>query len=207
VIVKDGTMRCVLRWVLALLVVAAASGVFVAVAQEPSGSVLADCVRLLPADRPIPTGPDALALRIIQPTTDVVYGRTVTITIQSSNFDIPAEGRHWHLWINGQLQGMVYQPTAVIDLEPGTYQICASLGNTDHADLGMPDGISLRVETALAGTPTATLAVAREQAQVQPEPGIGLGQILVLVAGGLLAAVGGWWLGSRLPKRKSMPRK
>lgn len=200
-------MRCVLRWVLALLVVAAASGVFVAVAQEPSGSVLADCVRLLPADRPIPTGPDAPALRIIQPTTDVVYGRTVTITIQSSNFDIPAEGRHWHLWINGQLQGMVYQPTAVIDLEPGTYQICASLGNTDHADLGMPDGISLRVETALAGTPTATLAVAREQAQVQPEPGIGLGQILVLVAGGLLAAVGGWWLGSRLPKRKSMPRK
>jgi hypothetical protein len=192
---------------LALLIGAAASGVFVAVAQEPSGLALADCVKLLPADRPIPTGPDAPALRIIQPTADVVYGRTVTITIQASNFDIPAEGRHWHLWINGQLQGMVYQPTAVIDLEPGMYQICASLGNTDHSDLGMPDGISLRVETALAGTPTATLGAAREQAQVQPEPGIGLGQIVVLVTGGLLAAVGGWWLGARLPKRKSMPRK
>ncbi|MBL8155742.1 MAG: hypothetical protein JNM70_16280 [Anaerolineae bacterium] len=201
-------MRRMLQWALALLIGAAAGGVFMAAAQEPSGSVLADCVKLLPADRPIPTGPDAPALRIIQPTTEVVYGRTVTITIQSSHFDIPAEGRHWHLWVNGQLQGMVYQPAAVIDLEPGTYQICASLGNTDHADLGMPDGISLRVEAALAGTPTATLGVAREQAQVQPEPGIGLGQILVLVAGGLLAAVGGWWLGSRLPKqRKSTLRK
>lgn len=199
-------MRCVMRWALTLLLGATACGVFMAAAQEPSGSALADCVKLLPADRPIPTGPDAPGLRIIQPTTEVVYGRTVTITIQASNFDIPAEGRHWHLWINGQLQGMVYQPTAVIDLEPGTYRLCASLGNTDHADLGMPDGISLRVEAALAGTPTATLAVAREQAQVQPEPGIGLGQILVLAAGGLLAAAGGWWLGSRLGKRKSAGR-
>ncbi len=196
------------RWIVTMLMGGAILfGSLAVLAQEPSGSVLADCVKLLPADRPIPTGPDAPALRIIQPTTEVVYGRTVTITVQASNFDIPAEGRHWHLWINGQLQGMVYQPTAVIDLEPGTYQICASLGNTDHADLGMPDGISLRVEAALAGTPTATLAVAREQAQVQPEPGIGLGQILVLAAGGLLAAVGGWWLGSRLPKSKSVGRR
>lgn len=166
-------------------------------------SVVAECAGLLPADRPMPGGSDAPTVRIVQPTVDTAYGSAVTIAIQTDNFDLNVEGRHWHLWVNGQLQGMVYQPTAIIDLAPGNYTICASLGNTDHADIGMPAGKRITVEQAQVGTPTPTLSIAREQAQVQPETtGPSTGQILLLIAGGLLAAVGGWWIGARMTRRK-----
>jgi hypothetical protein len=169
---------------------------------EDTSNVLADCIKLLPSDRPIESGANAPSVRIVQPTTDVVYGSAVTIQIQTKNFDVNSNGQHWHLWVNGTLTGMVYQPNAVIDLAPGDYTICASLGNNQHADIGMPDGIHLKVEAAQVGTPTATLAVDRAAAQVQPEGQIGGGQIALLVGGGLLAAVGGWWIGNRMPKGK-----
>jgi hypothetical protein len=165
-------------------------------------NVLGDCTRLLAADRPIETGPTAPTVRIVQPTSDVVYGSTVTIQIQTNNYDVNQNGQHWHLWVNGVLSGMVYQPTAIIDLTPGTYTICASLGTNQHADIGMPDGIRLTVKPAQAGIPTATLVVDRAAAQVQPEGQIGAAQIALLVGGGLLAAVGGWWFGNRIPKGK-----
>ena len=174
-----------------------------ATATPDASTLVADCARLLPADRPMPTGADAPSIRITQPTTSVVYGQTVTIAIDTTNFDINAEGRHWHLWINGQLTGMVYQPTAIIDLTPGTYQICATLGDNNHVDIGMPAAIEITVQAAAAGTPTATLAVAREAAQVQQE-GVSAGQIAMIIGGGLLAAVGGWWLGKRMPKSSKL---
>lgn len=169
---------------------------------EPE-SVVDECARLLPPDRPMPGGSDAPVVRLVQPVSEVVYGSAVTIAIETDNFDVNAEGRHWHLWVNGQLQGMVYQPTAIIDLAPGTYTICASLGNTDHADIGKPAGMRITVESAQVGVPTPTLAVAREQAQVQPEAsGPSTGQILLLIGGGLLAAIGGWWFGARMTGQK-----
>lgn len=168
---------------------------------EPD-TTLADCTRLLAADRPILTGADAPTIELTSPTVGTIYGSAVTVKIQANNFDVTSEGRHWHLWVNGQLYGMVYQPTAIIDLTPGTYTLCVSLGNTQHADIGMPDGVRVTVEQPLFGTPTATLTVDRAAAQVQPEGTVGTGQIAILVVGGLLAAVGGWWLGNRMPKRK-----
>lgn len=168
-----------------------------------SGNVLADCIRLLPADRPNESGANAPSVRIVQPATDVVYGSAVTVSIQTNNYEVTDKtGQHWHLWVNGQLQGMVYQPTAVIDLAPGTYTLCVSLGNSQHADIGMPDGIRVTVAEAQAGTPTATVAVDRATARVQPEGQVSSSQILLLVGGGLLAAVGGWWMGNRIPKAK-----
>ncbi len=171
-------------------------------ATADDSNVLADCTRLLAADRPIETGANAPTVRIVQPTIDVVYGSTVTIQIQTNNYDVNANGQHWHLWVNGALNGMVYQPTAIIDLTPGTYTLCASLGNSQHADIGMPDGIRITVKPAQAGIATATLAVDRSAAKVQPEGQISSGQIILLVVGGLLAAVGGWWFGNRMPKGK-----
>jgi hypothetical protein len=169
-----------------------------------SESVIAECASLLAADRPMPDGSDAPAVRLIQPSSEVIYGSAVTIAIETNNFDVTSEGRHWHLWVNGQLQGMVYQPTAIIDLAPGIYTICASLGNTNHADIGMPAGMRITVEQPQVGTPTPTLLIAPEQAQVQPEAsGPSGAQILLLVGGGLLAAVGGWWLGARMTGRKT----
>lgn len=165
--------------------------------------IAAECEKPLAADRPQPTGADAPTISIVQPVTEsVIYGSAVSIRIETQNFDVTGEGRHWHLWVNGQLQGMVYQPDAIIDLKPGTYLICASLGNTDHADLGEPSGVMITVSEAAAGTPIPTLAVARDRAVVQAEPGLGAAQIALVVGLGLIAAFGGWWLGARLPKGK-----
>src|SRR4051794_37910135 len=66
-------------------------------AATDSGNVLADCIKLLPADRPVESGANAPSLRIVQPTTDVVYGSAVSIQIQTKNFDVNADGQHWHL--------------------------------------------------------------------------------------------------------------
>lgn len=179
------------------------AGVLPLAAQD--AALLDECLRLLPADRPQPTGADAPTLRFVAPTTPQVIGTAVLLTIETTHFDIPAEGRHWHLWVNGQLQGMVYQPDAIIDLKPGEYVICASLGNTDHADIGTPAGLRLTVQAAAPGA-APTLPVAREAAVVQAEPTLGAGQIALLVVGALVAAFGGWWMGARLGKRKAIAR-
>jgi hypothetical protein len=171
-------------------------------AQNTATDVLAECTALLPADRPIPTGTDAPSIRLTAP----VAGETLTagqiaFSVETINFNLNDEARHWHLWINGQVQGMVYQPTGIIRLAPGTYTICASLGNTDHADIGIPDGLRITVVAAQAGTPTPTLPVAPEAAPVvpeQPQPT----QIILLIGAALVAAVGGWWAGSRLGKKR-----
>lgn len=178
-----------------------------ALAQIPTSTpdtsnLIDECARLLAPDRPIATGADAPTIELVSPTAGTIYGTAVTVNIKANNYDVTTEGRHWHLWVNGQLQGMVYQPTAIIDLDPGTYTLCVSLGNTQHADIGMPAGVRVTVEQPLAGTPTATLTVDRAAAQVQPEGTVGAGQVAILVIGGLLAAVGGWWLGNRMPKGK-----
>ena len=182
-----------LRFVFLLLLIVV-SGILPLHAQTTTpADIIAACAALLPPDRPL-----SLTLRLVQPVAGIHYGTAVNVRIEATNFDVTTEGRHWHLWVNGQLQGMVYQPDAIIDLEPGTYTLCVSLGNTDHADIAMPDGVVITVERPLAGTPTAVLTVSREQAQIQPEPVIEPAQLMLLIGGGLLAA-----FGTRLGKRKS----
>ncbi|MBN8620224.1 MAG: hypothetical protein J0L63_15045 [Anaerolineae bacterium] len=192
-----------LRFVFLLLLIVV-SGILPLHAQTTTpADIIAACAALLPPDRPLSLNGVTPTLRLVQPVAGVHYGTAVNVRIEATNFDVTTEGRHWHLWVNGQLQGMVYQPDAIIDLEPGTYTLCVSLGNTDHADIAMPDGVVITVERPLAGTPTAVLTVSREQAQIQPEPVIEPAQLMLLIGGGLLAAFGGWWLGTRLGKRKS----
>lgn len=198
-------MFVISRWMIIVMLVVSVTAVLAQDTATPAASgVAAECAKLLPAERPIQTGASAPEIRIAQPSGGALYGTAVTIAIETTHFDINQEGHHWHLWINGQLQGMVYQPTAIIDLAPGTYLICASMGNTDHADIGMPAGVEVKVMAAAAGTPTATLPVAREAAQVQPEGNLSAGQVILLVGGGLAAAVGGWWMGSRMGKKKKV---
>jgi hypothetical protein len=173
------------------------------VAQPSDSSVIEQCSALLPADRPMPTGADAPTITFTSPADgDVIYGDQAIVSIQTDNFDLNVEGRHWHLWVDGTLMGMVYQDSAIIDLTPGTHVLCASIGNTDHADLGIPAGLTLTVQQPVAGTPTAAFNVSPEVGRVIPEPDITPTQILLIAGLGLVAAIGGWWLGSRLPKRR-----
>ena len=161
------------------------------------------CEDLVAADRPRFSGLNAPTIRIVTPTDgDTLYGSSFTISVDIQNFDImTTDGRHWHLWVNGQLAGMVYQKDVTLDLAPGINQICASLGDGNHADLGEPAGVTVTVYQAAAGTPTTPPSAPAGTGGVISE-NISPVQIALIVGIGLVAAVGGWWMGSRLPKQK-----
>jgi hypothetical protein len=144
---------------------------------------------------------DAPSIQIVEPAdSGVVYGSQLAVTVQTDNFEINSDGNHWHIWVDGQLQMMLYGPTAVINVAPGTHEVCAIMSDANHVDLGSPAGIRLTVAQPASGTPTTTPAIAPEVAATYSQSdGSGISPLL-LVAFGLLAAVGGWWLGTRLPK-------
>jgi len=173
-------------------------------AQTAMPTIIEQCEKLLAPDRPTFSGPNAPSIRITSPTDGSdFYGSSVTISVDIQNFDMnTTDGRHWHLWVNGQLQGMVYQKDVTIDLTPGTYQLCATLGDANHADVGEPSGVNFTVHEAAAGTPTTPASFPSGTGNLIPETGITPGQIALVIILGLAAAVGGWWFGSRLPKRR-----
>lgn len=187
-----------------IVLVAVVFQIFPAWAQTMPAPVTTSCEDLLPPDRPMFEGPNAPTIRFDSPSSGDVFGSVVTISVGIENFDLTTtDARHWHLWVNGQLQGMVYQTSTIIDLVPGMYQLCASLGNTDHADIGEPAEAVITVYTAAAGTPTsAPAAPPQSVGELIAEPDVTPGQIALIVGIGLVAAIGGWWLGSRLPKAK-----
>jgi hypothetical protein len=167
--------------------------------------VVERCRQLMSPDAQTFTGPDAPSIRIVQPAPDdTVYGDQLSVTVTTRNFELEPEKRHWHLWVNGQLQQMVYGPTAIINLAPGTHEICALMGDANHFDLGTPDGIMVTIAAAASGTPTATLAVAPEVAATYsaPESQPSALMLIGIAVVGLIAAGAGWYIGARLPKRR-----
>jgi hypothetical protein len=173
------------------------------IAAQTSTPITTSCEALLAPDRPHFSGPNAPTIHIVTPTDgSTLYGSSFTVSVDIQNFDIqPDNGRHWHLWVNGALAGMVYQKDVTIDLQPGTNQICATLGDADHADVDEPTSVTVTVYQAAAGTPTTPPSAPAGTGGVISE-NISPVQIALIVGIGLLAAVGGWWMGSRLPKAK-----
>lgn len=101
---------------------------------------------------------------------------------------------------------MVYEPATVLDLAPGTYRLCAILGNAEHMEFGSPDGIMLTVEEPAPGEPTTAAPVSvsgtTPSAPLPEERGLSKTNLIVIVIGGLAAVIGGWWLGARISKRR-----
>lgn len=167
--------------------------------------VVQHCQQLMNLTSPVETGPDAPSIRIVKPLgSDVVYGSQVSVSVETQNFELNADGQHWHIWVDGQLVMMVYGPTALIDVAPGAHEICAIMGDANHADLGIPAGIAVSVALPGAGTPTSTPLVSADTAASysSPEPDDTLSNLILIFVLGLVAAVAGWRLGARLPKRR-----
>lgn len=183
----------------ALLVIAA---VFAAVmpAAAQGEDVDEACRALMTMGMDMAMGEDTPAVRIVAPAAgDTIYGESVTVKIEAENFEI-AQGAHWHVWVDGELRGMVYDDTTWLKLEPGTHTICAILGDAEHMELGEPGGVIVTVAEAAAGTPTSVPVDANASAP-QAEPGAPNPITLVgIIVAGVLAAVAGWFVGTRLPK-------
>jgi hypothetical protein len=189
-------------------------------------TILEDCSSTLPADRPIPTGPDAPSIRIISPASGTIIQSDeakfadVTFTVEITNFDMPEsgsadEGNHWHLWLNNSVWGMYVEPNGFNGIPYGKWRICASIGDADHVDIGMPDAIYLIVEKGADGqgtvtiaptpsiiaatlTPTTTQSDSPPNSSTAPDPAIATTGIVIL---GIVAVGTGLWLGVRRGNR------
>jgi hypothetical protein len=192
------------RWVGVFVALALSVGALRSVAADHLGTPIpwvdGDCRSLVTSVQfPVPDPP---AVRIVAPQDGAtLFGDSVTVRVETDNFSL-AEGRHWHVWVDGVLQGMIYEDAAQVTVPPGEHRICAILGDPEHMDIGVPAGVNVTMMTAGAGTPvtaqeTGIAAPLPEQQTLSP---VALVSIVVL---GVAAAFGGWFLGRRLPGRKT----
>ena len=179
-----------------------------AFAQTPTpnpATLIEDCARNLPPDRPMPTGPNAPRIKIIAPTTQTVITSDqptlgdVNFTVETINWELPGyyseeAARHWHLWLNNSVWGMFYQNTALSGIPYGTWRICATLGDSEHLNIGMPDAILLTVQQVGGQTVITTQPAAPLPPPAAPDPAL----LVVVAAAGLFVAGGGYALGRRV---------
>jgi hypothetical protein len=153
-------------------------------------------------------GPNAPTIRIVWPEDEgIVFGSTLTVNVDTSGFDLKAEGNHWELnaqslWDNSQIQQIVYGNYATIVVQPGRYQLCVLLKDANNVTVGAFTS-KVIVNAADSGTPTTIAPLAPGVVSMQQiETQNTIRNIFLLVVGGGAAAIAGWWVGKRLPKRR-----
>lgn len=143
-------------------------------------------------------------IQIVTPSNNnTIYGEQVTVIVEAGDFEIAENSGHWHLWIDDQLLGMIYQPATTITLAPGTYRLCAILGDATHFDTGSPDGIMLTVAAGDTGAAGSESPQQSEQPVfAPPQPESSSPNIVLIVIGLAVAIVGGWFIGGRMGRRR-----
>jgi hypothetical protein len=79
-------------------------------------------------------------IRIVSPQDGAVIepGQEVKVEIETENFELGANGNHWHILVDGQSPRMIMgamTETILRDLEPGRHEISAHLSNGNHEEL------------------------------------------------------------------------
>jgi hypothetical protein len=218
------------RHILLLTVLVALLSFSAAAAQTPTpnpDTILQDCADNLPPDRPMPTGQDAPSIKIVSPASGAVIRGDddqfveVNFTVEVENFDLADDyeqaeaGNHWHLWLNNSIWGMYGQTTVTSYVMYGTWRICASIGDADHADLGMPDAILLIVERTAGGETQITVQPAPSSVPstpvpptptaASPQPSASTSDSvlpqLLIVGVGVVALLLGLWFGSHTRRK------
>ncbi len=125
----------------------------------------------------IPAG-DA-SIRIVFPVDGAVFtSQTVIVKVETTNWPL-GNGKHWHLYVNGQAQGMSQGSNPSLqanDLLPGANVLEAVMSNGLHQELDAVAKIVVQVEISA--------------------PAAGNPGLIVAAAAGAVAAIGGaaWWL-------------
>jgi hypothetical protein len=98
------------------------------------------------------------AVKIAAPQDGEVLDRPLVIVrVETTNWPLGEEGHHWHLYVNGQEQGMSQGNSPALqarDLQPGENTFEVTLSNELHQELDATDKITVRYE-APAGAQTA----------------------------------------------------
>jgi hypothetical protein len=100
-------------------------------------------------------------VKIIAPKDGEVLDRdNVIVRVETTNWPLGEEGHHWHLYVNGQEQGMSQGNAPALqarDLQPGGNLIEVTLSNELHQELDATDKIMIRYTS---GDQTAAAAAA-----------------------------------------------
>jgi len=93
---------------------------------------------------------DGRKIEILSPADGAVFKTedSIVVEVATENFDVAAEGNHWHIFLNGNEVAMVYSDTnrALRGLEPGTYELKVTMTNIDHAEYEEGDSITITIE-------------------------------------------------------------
>ena len=128
---------------------------------------------------------------------DVLDVPTVIVRVETTNWPLGNAGHHFHLYVNGQNQGMSQGNSPAIqarDLRPGENTLEVVLSNDQHQELNATDKVSVRYE-ASASAPLSP-------APLSSTPPLSSGVVLALlgVAVVIVAVLG---IGFALTRKKS----
>lgn len=90
------------------------------------------------ADARVPN--NGVVVTLLSPADGATFktGEDIVVEIEVENFDLSAEGNHWHLYVDGSVFTMVEQggtKTVVHGLEAGEHEIAVYLGLPTHEEL------------------------------------------------------------------------
>lgn len=67
------------------------------------------------------------------------------VTAEPENFELH-DGNHWHLFLDGELHGMFFDPSTEIQLTEGMHEVRGELVDADHCELGVRDTVMFTAE-------------------------------------------------------------
>ncbi|MFZ0545766.1 MAG: hypothetical protein WAM60_10035 [Candidatus Promineifilaceae bacterium] len=95
--------------------------------------------------------PGGAAISIISPDDGATFaqGDEVVVEVQVDNFDLGADGSHWHVYVDGTSWGMITggnTSESLRGIEPGDHEIAVYLAGGDHIEFEQGDSIMITVE-------------------------------------------------------------
>lgn len=93
---------------------------------------------------------DGRVIEIVAPLDGATFksGDSIALEIRTENFDINAEGNHWHILLDGNEIGMIHGDNnqALRGLEAGTHEIRVTMANEAHQEYQDGDSIQITIE-------------------------------------------------------------
>lgn len=91
---------------------------------------------------------DGAIIHLLSPTDGATYktGEDIVVEVEVENFDLRAEGNHWHLYVDGRVLSMMAggsTKTVIHGLEAGKHELEVYLGLPSHEEL--EDGAAVTI--------------------------------------------------------------
>jgi hypothetical protein len=94
---------------------------------------------------------EGAVIRIVSPADGALFTTAdeVLVEVETENFDLSAEGKHWHVYVDGVSYGMIVggdTDHALRNLEPGEREISVYLSIETHEEMEDGDAVIITVE-------------------------------------------------------------